>query len=202
MSDELEGDDPDVGLYKHGVGELQDTLQNILASHTQLNQRAIDLVKIDLLSASVVLTGVSLSKIHASLLLLAGFFSFGYSIWSCAKVYHPREFKRGLSENAARKIDQDIRDGMSPKTYYRRVYFSYLDPIEEGREAVEREKNDFQNGLWASITAIMFFAGVGFEQVGFRLPILVEVALLVVIPTVAFWGKDNVSGGENLDDVK
>jgi len=183
----------DADLYDDTVAELRNTLEHFLSSHDQLSQRAIDLAKIDLLSASVIVTGVSISGINFTLVLIGGFLSFLYSIWACAQVYKPRRFERGFGRNAAISIDKNIKSGVSPEDHYRKVLYSYVESVQEAQRQHEIEKEKFQDALWASVTAILFFAATGVGHAAGGLPFQVDLFALVSIPIVAMWGRYNSS---------
>ncbi|MBC9986406.1 hypothetical protein E4P24_08455 [Haloferax sp. AS1] len=171
--------------------ELRNTLENILDSHHEISQRAIDLVKINILSLSVIVTGVSFAGLNVSLTLAAGFVSFLYSIWSCIQVYHPREFNRGIGRKGGIDMDKAISNGISSSEFYRKVLYSYTDAIQKAEDAHEHEKSCFQNGLWASIAAILFFSVAGMIHISGGISFELEYPLLIVIPVLVLWGKDN-----------
>lgn len=177
-------------LYIEANSELNDTLDNILEAHDNLNQRAIDLVKIDILSLGVIATGVSISKIQLSFTLVAGLIAFGYSIWSATKVYHPRKFYRGIGENGAKRMDDLILDGASETEFRREVLFAYKGAIRDASKNYRTERENFLNGLWASIAAIMFFMiAVGFQII--QPPYSsVEIPFLIIVPMFVLWGKE------------
>lgn len=181
----------DSELYDKSTEELQYTLNNILDSHHEISQRAIDLVKINILSLSVIVTGVSLAGLNLSLTLLAGFVSFLYSIWSCVQVYHPREFKRGIGRKGGISMDKMISNGASGDKFHRKILYSYTDAIQKAEYAHEHEKSCFQNGLWASIAAILFFSLAGVIHVSGGILYAFEFPLLIIIPVLVLWGKDN-----------
>ncbi|WP_336358425.1 hypothetical protein [Haloarcula sp. CGMCC 1.6347] len=178
-------------LYAKSTEELQSTLDKILESHHEISQRAIDLVKINILSLSVIVTGVSFAGLNISLTLLSGFISFLYSIWSCVQVYHPREFKRGIGKKGGISMDKMISSGSTENEFYRNLLYAYTDAIQKAEDAHEHEKSCFQNGLWASIAAILFFSVAGLIQISGGVPPEFEYPLLIIIPVVVFWGKDN-----------
>lgn len=179
-------------LYKDSTQELRSTLENILSSHEELNQRAIDLARIDLLSASVIVTGISLNGLKFSVVLLAGFISFLYAIWCCAQIYQPREFDRGISRDGGIAIDKEIKSGITPTEHYRKLLYSYVRAVEIAREQAMIEKEIFQRGLWSSVAAILFFAVAGVIHVIDGFPWQSGLIAVVVIPIVTIWGKDKV----------
>lgn len=185
------GDSHKSELYEKSVEELKCTLNNILDSHMEINQRAIDLVKINILSLSVIVAGVSFSGLNVTLTFISGFVSFLYSIWSSVQVYRPREFKRGIGRRGGISMDRTISSGIDETKFYRKLHYSYIDAIEEAKKEYKDEKKRFQNGLWASIAAILFLSFAGIIHVIGDVPSTSELPLLFIIPIIVFWGKDN-----------
>ncbi len=95
--------DKEAEIYKSGYEELQNTVENQLADHHELNQRAIDLAKIDILAVSIVVSGTSLSQqIRGIPLIIAGLGALLLSLWHCLQVYRPREFTNGIGPGCRR----------------------------------------------------------------------------------------------------
>jgi len=180
-------------LYDKSTEELQNTLDNILSSHHEINQRAIDLVKINILSLSVIATGISFAGLDFSLTLIAGFVSFLYSIWSCVRVYHPREYNRGIGKKGAISMDNMISSESTEEEFYRNLLYAYTDAIQDAKDAYKKEKSYFLNGLWASIAAILFLSAAGTLNILGVTSFGIEYPLLFAIPVFVLWGKDNTS---------
>jgi len=192
MSSQGSGNQPPstADLYREAAQELQNTLENILTSHEQVNQRAIDLAKIDLLSASVIVTGISINGIGFSFVLVGGFLAFLYAIWCCAQVYQPREFNRGFGRDGGINIDRGIQSGITPEKHYRKVLYSYIESVKIAKEQAKIEKELFQKGLWSSVAAILFFAVAGVAHAIEGFPWELNFVCLFIIPIVTRWGKD------------
>lgn len=181
--------DQQVEMYEDVADELRFTLQNVLDGHEHLNKRAIDLVKIDLLSVSVIVAGISISDIQISLVLLAGFVAFLYSIWACARVYEPRNFKRGFGKEAAMNMHQDIQSYISEIDRSQKVVAGYADSVSKARDQYDIEKDLFDRGLWSSVAAILFFAFAAGDHLSGGFPLGFEAALLIIVPIIALWGR-------------
>lgn len=170
--------------------ELSKTIENQLTAYHEINQRAVDLAKIDLLTVSVVVTGVSLSKLAVSLPLLGGLLSFLYALWSCLRIYEPRTFARGLGAESVSEIDARVESGLTVEEHYRTVMETYKMAIRLFIESHRDAKSTFRTALWSSMTAITFFAVVVVRRYLPDYPHSYDVFWLFLIPVAMLWGKD------------
>lgn len=182
---------------------LQNTLQNQLAAHRNLNQRAVDLVKIDLLTASVIVSGVSLSG-HPSVYpyLAASIVGFLYSIWVSVRVFQPRHFSRGLGTDTDSTnisivdIQNDANDGMPPDVHHEQLLMTYRDAVAKNSDEYLCEANLFENAVWASVAGFLF-AVVAATAGLYSFPVGLALVAYVVIPVVCLWGKDRYDRSTN-----
>lgn len=176
--------------YRQASNEVKSFLENVLESHEQLNHRAIDLVKIDILALSVIVTALTWFDFRIDFLVVGGSVAFMYSAWAASYVYRPRNFKRGIGRDGGVQIDKAIKNSPSNTEFYRRILYSYIDAAEESREAYEKEKEKFDMALWASIVAILFFIfSFAFMELS-GLDIWFETPLLIILPLIGLWGKE------------
>ncbi|WP_135824367.1 hypothetical protein [Halorussus ruber] len=165
-------------------------MENQREAYARINQLAVDLAKIDLLTVSAVLAGISLSKLSLSLPLVAGLVTFGYALWCCVRVYEPRSFTHGIGAEAVEEIDESARSGRNAEEHYRHLMFSYRRAILRLSTAYGAVRKTFRNALWASITALVFFGYVAVRQLLPSYPFQFDVVLLVVVSVVALWRRD------------
>lgn len=177
-------------IYRSSYEELRKTMDNLRKAYARMNQLAVDLAKIDLLTVSAVLAGVSLSGLTLSLPLVAGLVSFGYAMWCCVRIYEPRSFARGIGADAAVQIDEAVRKGRDVEEHYRELMFSYRKAILHLTATHSSMRAVFRNGLWASLTAIVFFIFVVIRTLLPSYPPTLDAIVLVVVPAVTHWGKD------------
>lgn len=155
----------------------------------------MNLAKIDLLTVSATLAGVSLSGLTISLPLCAGLLAFVYALWCCICIYEPKSFPRGIGGEVAEEIDEAVREGRKLDEHYRRLVFSYRDAISYLATAQSTVRPTFRNALWASVTAIVFFSFVVVRQLLPPYPYWFDVIVLVGVSGVVRQGKNKYEGG-------
>ena len=169
---------------------LRETLQNQLAAHRNLNQRAVDLVKIDFLAASVAISGISLSGTEAVVpYLAASTLSFLYSIWASVRVFRPRHFSRGLGSAEIERIRQAIDSEVPPDIHYGQMLLSYRDAVTENSNEYLAEAVLFGNAVWASVGGVLF-AAIAASTVLVALPLELVLFAYAVVPSACLLGKE------------
>ncbi|WP_162224290.1 hypothetical protein [Halorussus salinus] len=148
-------------IYRSGYEELQNTVENQLTEHHELNQRAIDLAKIDILAISIVVSGTSISdKINGIPIILAGtvalLLSFGY----CLQVYRPRWFTNGIGTGATEQIEQVVEQNGGRTEHYRNLMLAFRKMLDYSESSYEQEVKYFRNALWSSSAAILLFSAL------------------------------------------
>ena len=184
-------------IFRNSNHALQETLQNQLAAHRNMNQRAIDLVKIDLLAASVVVSGISLSGTSAvASFLAASTLSFLYSIWTSVRVFRPRHFSRGLGSAEVDRIKRAADSGITSDVHHDQMLLTYRDAVAENSNEYLTEALLFGNAVWASVTGVSFAAIAAVAVV--VVPPLGTVPFAYVVVLVAcLWGKEQYGFEEN-----
>lgn len=177
-------------IFESACQELRKTVENQLDVYHELNRRAVDLAKIDLLVVSVVVTGLSLSSIEVSIPLLGGLLSLLYALWSCARIYEPRSFARGLAAESVDEIESRVDSGLDVEDHYRAVMYAYRRAITTFSNTHKEVSELFRDALWSSVAAITFFAIVVARQFFPEYPSSYDLLWLVVVPAVILWGKD------------
>lgn len=182
-------------IYRSSYEELRKTMESQREAYERVNQLAVDLAKIDLLTVSAVLAGISLSGLSLSLPLVAGLVAFTYAMWCCVHVYEPRSFPRGIGCDAVEEIDAAVRDGQNAEEHYRRLLFSYRDAVSHLSNAYSSVRTTFRNALWASVTAIVLFIFVAIRRLLPSYPYTFDVIVLTVISVVVLRGKNKYEWG-------
>lgn len=177
-------------IYRSSYEELRKTMESQRKAYERINQLAVDLAKIDLLTVSVVLAGVSFSGLSLSLPLVGGLVTFVYALWCCVRVYEPRSFTRGIGSDAVEQIDESVRDGKEVEEHYRQLMFSYREAIARVDTAHSSVRTVFRNALWASVIAIVLFSFVTLRRLLPSYPTTVDAVVLVVVVVLGFWAKD------------
>lgn len=177
-------------IYRSSYEELRKTMESQRKAYERINRLAVDLAKIDLLTVSAVLAGVSFSGLSLSLPLVAGLLTFVYAMWCCVRVYEPRSFTRGIGADAVERIDKSVRDGKEVEEHYRQLMFSYREAISRVDAAHSSVKTVFRNALWASATSIVLFSFVTIRRLLPSYPISVDAVALVAVVILVRWAKD------------
>lgn len=177
-------------IFRSSNHGLRETLQNQLAAHRNINQRAIDLVKIDLLAASIAVSAISLSGVSDGVpYLVASVVSFLYSIWASVRVFRPRQFSRGIGPDEAARIQSAAEEEMPPDAHHEQLTMAYRDAVAKNSDAYLTEMGLFGNAVWASVAAVLF-AGIGAVTVHVRIPVATVPVLFVTVPVACGWRKE------------
>lgn len=177
-------------VFESSSEGLRETLQNQLAAHRNVNQRAIDLVKTDLLAAIVAVSGISLSGTPAVVpYLAAATAGFLFSIWSSIRVFRPRHFSRGLGPVETDRIKRHLEEGMPPDVHYDQLLLTYRDAVASNNNEYLTEVSLFGDAVWASVAGVLF-AAVAAGSVVFGPPLELVPVVYLVVPAVCLLGKE------------
>lgn len=177
-------------IFESTYPELKFTIGNQLEAYRRVNQWSIDLAKIDLLGVSAILVGPSVTDLRITLLLVATVLSLVYALWCFIRILSPRKFNRGIGDEAVNEIDHAAYNGRSIEDHYRTVMYSYSDSVEEFTNKHDSVVEVFSNGVWASMTALLFLVIYAASLQLPNYPVAYEIPLLVIIPVIGLWGKD------------
>lgn len=176
-------------IYRSSYEELRQTMESQREAYERINQLAVDLAKIDLLTVSAVLAGVSVSRLSISLPLVTGLVTFVYAFWCCVRIYQPRSFPRGIGADAVSDIDEFARAGRRAEEHYRQLMFAYGEAISYVSASHSSVKTKFRHALWASIVAIVLFTVVAIRGLVPSYPLLFDVVLVSTISVVVLRAK-------------
>ena len=178
--------------YKTAAEALERTHKEELKLHENLTQKAIDIVKVDLLSVSLLATGLSFapSQVPFSLLLVASAISFLYAIWAAIQVFDPTSYPRGIDSRGGIQIDKQIQDNIGAEGYYRRLLYSYVSATEEFDERFETERRYFVRAIWSTYAGVLFATASALNVVYLKFPVWGEVPGLIVVVVLVTWGSD------------
>lgn len=177
-------------IYKSTSTELKATLEKQLEARSNLKQRSVSLLRINILVISVLVTGLSFDSLSLdNLYLLSSIFAFLYTLWTLTLVFHPTKFGRGISAEAADTVDENI-DTIDPEQHYRNLMLDYRNSIKQFRKKYPEEKDRFENGLWASFAGILLsISGVG-RSLFFEYHWAYDIFGVLIILIIVFWGRD------------
>lgn len=148
-------------IYRSGYEELQNTVENQLTEHHQLNQRAIDLAKIDILAISIIVSGTSISdKINGIPIVLAGMGALLVSLGCCLQVYRPRRFTNGIGPGATEQVVENVERKKGKSEHYRNLMLAFKTMLKYSESSYNDEVRHFRNALWSSSAAILFFSAL------------------------------------------
>lgn len=197
--DKSDGNPETLEILRSTSEELQNTLENQLEAYRGLNQRAIDLVKINLIGPSVVFTGISVGRIPLNIPVVSGFVSLSYGIWSCFRIYNPSPLYRGLGPDDIDTIDDMAINDPDNVEHYRELMYGFKNSINSFSDTLSDEVDKMRNAIWATILSIWFFIVSIIKSLAPSYPAGADLIWVVVLPIVALWGrykyvteKDNV----------
>lgn len=177
-------------IYRSSYEELQKTMENQRKAYARINQLAVDLAKIDLLTVSAILAGVSFSGLSLSLPFVAGLLTFAYAMWCCVHVYEPRLFPAGIGTGVVEEIDETVQNGKTVEEHYRQLMFTYSEAISHLDTVYSSVICTFRNALWASVTAIVLFMFVAVRRLLPSYPFALDLAALVTVSAVVLRTKN------------
>lgn len=185
-------------IYGSTYEELQVTFQRQLDAHQQLHQRAIDLAKVDLISISLIVSGVSLVELALpATYTVAGIVAFAYAIWCCLQSCRPRPYSRGVSGNVARELQGAVDAGIGVDDHFVGLMKAYQNAIATAEKRIEKERGHFRNGLWASIATAGYFGVATASSVLPSYPLVFDLATIGMITIAAKWGKHMYIGSDD-----
>lgn len=177
-------------VFRSSNQALRETVENQLAAHRSINQRALDLVKIDLLAASIAVSAISLTDVQVVVpYLAASVVAFLYSVWESVRVFRPRHFTRGLGAVETGRIQQAADGGLTPDVHHEQLAMAYREAVVNNSNAYLAEAILFGNAVWASV-AVVLFAAVAATVVRVPVSPVVTPLVCVVVLLVCLWGKD------------
>lgn len=148
-------------IYRSGYEELQNTVENQLTEHHELNQRAIDLAKINILAISIIVSGTSISDtINGISIVLAGMGALLLSLGYCLQVYRPRRFTNGIGPGATEQVKEIVEENKSKPEHYRNLMVSFKKMLKYSESSYNKEVKHFRNALWSSSAAILLFSAL------------------------------------------
>lgn len=180
-------------MYQNISTELETTHQKQLTAHESLTQKAIDVVKVNPLSLSLVATGLSVSDVEFSLLLVAGIFPLVYAVWASAHVFDPTEYSRGVSGRGGKEMDQKIQDGVSATEYGRTILYTYAAAIDDFQSKFRYERTYFTRSVWATFCGVVLLVAAAVNIVYLELPLWIDWPVVVCIGIVSVWGNHKSS---------
>lgn len=177
--------------YQNISEQLEKTHQKELSAHESLTQKAIDLVKVNLLSLSIIATGLSTTKkeVEFSLLLLGGVVSFLYAMWASVHVFDPTRYPRGIDYEGGIQMDKQISQGLSGQEYYREILYSYINATEDFDDKFYFERRYFTKSVWSTLVGITLLVFSALNIFYLKFPVWVEYPFLFVVPILGVWGR-------------
>jgi len=147
-------------VFQRTAEEFRATLQSLIESHHELNQRAVDLAKVNVLSVSLVASGITVVGVPDYFLLFVfGFLSMIVSMGYCIHVYRPRDMNLGLGPpDALDNIEDAVEDDIGEAEYYRQLCKDLEKAINMTDMNYKKEVRSFRVGLWATVGGILFFS--------------------------------------------
>ncbi len=183
-------DDEKSEIYRTGYEELQNTVENQLSDQYQLNQRAIDLAKIDILAVSIVVSATSLSQqVTGVPLVLAGTGALLLSLGCCLQVYRPRDFTNGIGSGAADQIDRLVEEDGDRVEHYRNLMLAFQKMVEYSKSSYDTEVKHFRNALWSSAAAILFFAALVPRTIIRSFPPFLDYVIILLVVISLSYGR-------------
>ena len=176
-----------VEIYRSAYNEYSTTHSQLHDIQQNLNTKAIEITKIDLLVGSIIATLVTIQPSNISLpYFFTGAATLLGSIWYSAEVYsQTKSYDIGLASSAFSQMasTDDLEE------HYKTLSQEYSEMVSDFDEPYEEEKSDFGKSVWLSIATIFFFvlgAGSTIIRTNFEIQYPLCVDLVVVLATSCF----------------
>lgn len=186
-----------VKIYRSTSEELKNTLENQIEAYRELNQRAADLVKINLIGLSVVFTGISIGRFPINIPTVSGFLSLSYGVWSCFRIYTPTPIHRGLGPDDINNIDDMAIEEPDKANHFRRLMFGFKDSVGDLDKTLEDQSNKMRNAIWATILSILFFIVAIIKNIFSSYPSGADLVWIIVLPILVLWAKYKYKNDNN-----
>jgi hypothetical protein len=149
-----------VEIMRSAYEEYAQTNQNQHESQIFLNEKAVEIIKINLLVGSIAASIVTFSPSNVEVqYFIAGSLTLLASILYCVAVYSPTStYDIGVSESAF----QDMKDSGDLETHFEDLAIAYKNMVGEFDDAYKVEAKYFKNGLWLAVaTLFLYIFGAG-----------------------------------------
>lgn len=149
-----------------------------------LNDKAVEIIKVNLLVGSIAASIITFRPENISLLYFSvGGVTLALSILYCARVYSPTNtYHIGIGEDA---LDKMLSQADAEK-HFEKLAKSYSKNVEEFDDEYAKEASHFTIGLWTAIATVLYLI-VGAASTVIRItqsiqyPLYVDVVVIIVI---------------------
>jgi hypothetical protein len=150
----------EVELFQSAYQEYVNTNERQLDSQEFLNEKSIEVIKVNLLVGSLAASVVTFRPNNIAIpYFVAGSTTLLSSIWFCAKVYSPTaKYDIGISGD---QFDQ-MKNSEDLESHFEDMAKSYRSMVSDFNSTYKTESDNFQKGLWFSIaTLFLYIFGAG-----------------------------------------
>ncbi|WP_157884862.1 hypothetical protein [Halorubrum aethiopicum] len=182
-----------IEIYRSAYDEYSTTHSQLHDIQQNLNTKAIEIAKINLLVGSIIATVVTIQPENISLLyFFVGSATLLGSIWYSAVVYsQTKSYDIGLASSA---FDQ-MASTDDLEEHYLKLSQEYSQMVSDFDDPYDEEKQDFERSLWLAIATIFLFVfgaistiiRIAFE---FQYPLSFDYPVILIIGVLLVYGMD------------
>lgn len=189
-------------LFRSAYSEYENTYERQLETQASLNEKAIEVIKADLLVGSIGASIITFSPSNLSIpYFIVGAITLLTSIWYCTRVYSPTgTYNIGTSETAF----EQMKESEDIESHFKNLAKSYRDNVADFDKEYQTETKHFERGLWFAIaTVFLFIIGAGStvlqSVVGMDYPLTADLVAILAVGIILMYGKevDKADIGEN-----
>ncbi|MFC6717925.1 hypothetical protein ACFQGT_09820 [Natrialbaceae archaeon GCM10025810] len=144
-----------IEILKSGYESFSNTNSELQVTQQYLNGKAIDLIKIVLLVATLMASIVTFSDFYQSVFYFIG----GSAILILSSVFCILTFSHNMTYHVG--VSEEAKDMMLDETnvekHYRNLLIAYSNCVRQFDEKYSKEKDYFQSGLESAVIAILLY---------------------------------------------
>jgi hypothetical protein len=182
-----------VEIYRSAYEEYSTTHSQLHDIQQNLNNKAIEITKMNLLVGSIIATVVTIQPDNISLLyFLLGICSLLGSIWYSAVVYsQTRTYDIGLASSAF----SQMASADDVENHYQKLSQEYSEMVSDFDEPYSKEKREFEKSLWLAIASIFLIvigavSTIARTSFGIQYPPSFDLPVILIIGVLLAHGKD------------
>jgi hypothetical protein len=185
-------DSEEVEILRSTYDEYSETLAQLHSIQQHLNDKAIEIAKINLLIGGIAASVVAIRPSNIAIsYFTSGVITLMASIWYSASVYsQTKTYDIGISSESF----EEVLSADSASEHYKELTREYSGMIEDFNSPYSEEKDDFENALWLAVATIfLFIMGAGSTVVktiyGIQYSAFIDLPIIMCIGILLMYGK-------------
>lgn len=185
-------DSEEVEILRSAYDEYSETLAQLHATQQHLNDKAIEIAKINLLIGGIAASIVAIRPSNVAIPYFStGVITLMASIWYSASVYsQAKTYGIGINSESL----EEVLSTDSASQHYEKISKEYSGMIDDFKTPYLEERDDFENALWLAVATIfLFIMGAGSTVVktiyGVQYSPFLDLPMILCIGILLMYGK-------------